>query len=73
MKCTLATLLPLFLVAATSVCGVAVPSITPSPGSQLMTCGGGLDNPCQDLCFCSGDMVNCHADPTSRCIQMCHC
>lgn len=47
---------------------------TASPLVRRMTCGGGLDNPCQDLCTCSvAGGVNCHADPTSRCAYMCSC
>ncbi|OTA75840.1 hypothetical protein M434DRAFT_38983 [Hypoxylon sp. CO27-5] len=75
MKCTLTTLLPLIFTAATSVSAAVLPTPSPQPGGQQMSCGGGLDTPCQDLCFCSGSgsLVNCHADPTSRCVQMCRC
>ncbi|KAI0138155.1 hypothetical protein F4776DRAFT_620921 [Hypoxylon sp. NC0597] len=76
MKHTLtALLLPLILTAATSVSAAAISTPTPEPGGWQVNCAGGLDTPCQDLCFCSGygDTVNCHADPTSRCAQMCHC
>ncbi|KAI1099316.1 hypothetical protein F4804DRAFT_322275 [Jackrogersella minutella] len=63
MKCTFTTLL--VLLSATSIFAHLV---------RRMACGGGLDTPCQDLCTCTADgQVNCHADPTSRCVQMCHC
>ncbi|KAI1401521.1 hypothetical protein F4819DRAFT_458180 [Hypoxylon fuscum] len=52
----------------------AGPTPTPfPPATNRMTCSGGLDTPCQGLCTCSGGSVNCHADPTSRCAQMCTC
>ncbi|KAI1457336.1 hypothetical protein F4805DRAFT_182140 [Annulohypoxylon moriforme] len=66
------TLLPLLLAAAAFVS--ALPSAEPGRLFRRMTCSGGLDTPCQDLCVCTSDgTVNCHADPTSRCVQMCSC
>ncbi|KAL7621410.1 hypothetical protein AAE478_008732 [Parahypoxylon ruwenzoriense] len=46
---------------------------TPPIRNPWVSCGAGLDNPCKDLCFCSSGQVQCHADPTSRCVQMCDC
>ncbi|KAI1779102.1 hypothetical protein F4818DRAFT_403337 [Hypoxylon cercidicola] len=87
MKCALA-LLPVFLAATASArvfgsiynfsntttsSSSAAPGIPTQPPVGHMVCAGGLDVPCQGLCTCSGGSVNCHADPTSRCAQMCDC
>ncbi|KAI0204164.1 hypothetical protein F4808DRAFT_370855 [Astrocystis sublimbata] len=48
-------------------------SPTPTPTGYNMTCGGSLGDLCHSLCSCGGGDVNCHADPTSKCIIMCKC
>ncbi|KAI2605467.1 uncharacterized protein GGS25DRAFT_524983 [Hypoxylon fragiforme] len=48
-------------------------SSTPTTPPGSMACGGSLGDLCNDLCYCSGTSVTCHADPTSRCVQMCRC
>ncbi|KAI6085003.1 hypothetical protein F4821DRAFT_279698 [Hypoxylon rubiginosum] len=86
MKCTFAAfILPIFLSAsgasasfiyrfANETSTSSAPGGIPTPPTVgHMTCAGGLDTPCQSLCTCSGGSVNCHADPTSRCVQMCAC
>ncbi|KAI1392086.1 glutamate decarboxylase [Hypoxylon trugodes] len=66
------TFLPLILAAATSIYAASLP-VGMNHLERRMTCSAGLDNPCQDLCFCSSGSVACHEDPTSRCVQMCTC
>ncbi|XXH02775.1 hypothetical protein Hte_009161 [Hypoxylon texense] len=58
---------------STSSSSSALPGVPTPPPVNHMACSGGLDTPCQGLCVCSGTTVNCHADPTGRCVQMCTC
>ncbi|KAI0509207.1 hypothetical protein F5B22DRAFT_366077 [Xylaria bambusicola] len=46
---------------------------TPTPTSYAMHCGGSIADLCGDVCFCSSRDMNCHADPSARCYQMCRC
>ncbi|KAI1307397.1 hypothetical protein F5Y03DRAFT_352139 [Xylaria venustula] len=46
---------------------------TPTPTRYIMQCGGGMDSLCNDVCFCASPNMNCHADPSGRCYQMCSC
>ncbi|KAI0019930.1 hypothetical protein F4780DRAFT_780046 [Xylariomycetidae sp. FL0641] len=71
MKQTLAILL-MAAAAQALVMPNSTSSNPPGPTTRTLSCGGGLDI-CGDLCFCSGSTVNCHADPTSQCHQMCSC
>ncbi|KAI0439084.1 hypothetical protein F4803DRAFT_66760 [Xylaria telfairii] len=48
-------------------------SSTPTPTSYIMQCGGSMGGLCGDVCFCGGGQMNCHADPSARCYQMCKC
>ncbi|KAI1346101.1 hypothetical protein F5Y01DRAFT_30815 [Xylaria sp. FL0043] len=46
---------------------------TPIPTSYVMHCAESMGGLCGDVCFCSGGAMNCHADPSARCYQMCDC
>ncbi|KAI8946334.1 hypothetical protein F4801DRAFT_71357 [Xylaria longipes] len=48
-------------------------SSTPTPTSYSMQCAGSMGGLCGDVCFCSSGQMNCHADPSARCYQMCKC
>ncbi|KAI1080244.1 hypothetical protein F5B20DRAFT_119775 [Whalleya microplaca] len=63
--------LGLVLYATNTTTTTDVPTATPT--HYAISCSAGLQSLCGDLCFCSSGSVNCHADPTSRCMQMCNC
>ncbi|KAI3330674.1 hypothetical protein F4824DRAFT_333264 [Ustulina deusta] len=48
-------------------------SSTPTPTSFAMHCGGSMGGLCDNFCFCATQQMNCHADPSARCYQMCSC
>ncbi|KAI0552335.1 hypothetical protein F4679DRAFT_86855 [Xylaria curta] len=48
-------------------------SATPTPTGYAMQCGGSMGGLCGDVCFCGSGQMNCHADPSARCYQMCRC
>ncbi|KAI1358675.1 hypothetical protein F5Y08DRAFT_321334 [Xylaria arbuscula] len=45
---------------------------TPTP-TYVMHCGSSISELCGDVCFCGSGGMNCHADPSARCYQMCRC
>ncbi|KAI0432037.1 hypothetical protein F5Y09DRAFT_172801 [Xylaria sp. FL1042] len=49
------------------------PPPTPTPTRYVMNCGGSMGGLCGDVCFCGSGAMNCHADPSARCYQMCSC
>ncbi|KAI1190727.1 hypothetical protein F5B17DRAFT_37523 [Nemania serpens] len=57
------------------------PSSTPSPTppTYLVQCAASMDDLCSSICFCggsgsgSGRDLNCHADPSAQCRNMCRC
>ncbi|KAI1161494.1 hypothetical protein F5B18DRAFT_433033 [Nemania serpens] len=52
------------------------PSPTPAPPTYLVQCGASMDGLCSSICFCgSGGRrdLNCHADPSAQCRNMCRC
>ncbi|GAP92941.2 hypothetical protein SAMD00023353_8400180 [Rosellinia necatrix] len=61
--------------AATTSTLTATPTATPTPTPTryVMDCGGSLGSLCRGVCFCSEAEMNCHADPSARCYQMCKC
>ncbi|KAI1748118.1 hypothetical protein F4782DRAFT_383733 [Xylaria castorea] len=57
----------------TSTTTTTTSSSTPTPTSYAMQCGGSMSDLCGDVCFCGSGQMNCHADPSARCYQMCRC
>ncbi|KAI1203709.1 hypothetical protein F5X97DRAFT_318360 [Nemania serpens] len=52
------------------------PSPTPTPTSYVVQCGASMGGLCGSICFCSGGGridLNCHADPSAQCRNMCRC